>query len=432
MAILTVQFGQCGNQVGHSLFTYLVNDIIYEPENKKILPANNLEYRLLATNNWFSENKPGSNIFVPRSVLVDTENKVISSITKDKSLLKYKNVIAKSDGGSANNWAYGYYEKTENIKDEVLCLIRREIEKCDEIVHIFTILSSGGGTGSGVGSSIIEKIRDEFENKTILNTTILPYNEGEVVTQNYNTLLTLAKIYDITDGNILFENAQLHTICTDLLAIQEVKLTHINSVISQKMAALLQPAQELSISNITELISHPNYKLIKIKTVPHISKEYVKFETAQSWSNLVSRVRNVLRLHSQSEAKSLSSARSYPNAQFYKSVGSLLISRGGLPPESTDITGLNDNDLYARWLPKESRLRHFHSIRNLFNTSNFLALATNNSSICNTLNSIVEDSWNLYNHKAFLHQYEQYGIAKDEFEEAFVKLESVIQSYKTI
>lgn len=432
MVILTVQFGQCGNQVGHSLFTYLANDIHYVPENKRITSKANLEYSQLTKNKWFCENRHESNSLVPRSILVDTENKVISSIIRDKSLLKYKNIIAKSDGGSANNWAYGYFEKTENIKEDVLGLIRREIEKCDEIVNILTILSSGGGTGSGVGSSIIEKVRDEFENKIILNSIVLPYHQGEVVTQNYNTLLTLAKIYDITDGNIIFENAQLHKICTELLAIKEVKLSNINSVISQKMAALLQPAQELSISNITELTSHPNYKLIQIKTTPHIPADYVKFETVQTWPSLVNRVRNVLRVHSQWDAKSLTPVRSYPNAQHCKSVGSLLLSRGGLAPESKDLDGLRENELYAKWLPKETRLIHFHSARNLFNTTNLLTLATNNSAISNTLDCIVEESWNLYNHKAFLHQYEQFGITKDEFDEAFVKLESVIRSYKTL
>ncbi len=47
-----------------------------------------------------------------------------------------------------------------------------------------------------------------------------PYQSGEVIVQNYNSLLTLAHLAEISDGIILMENSALHTACQRLLNIQ--------------------------------------------------------------------------------------------------------------------------------------------------------------------------------------------------------------------
>ncbi len=47
-----------------------------------------------------------------------------------------------------------------------------------------------------------------------------PYQSGEVIVQNYNSLLTLAHLAEISDSIILMENSALHTACQRLLNIQ--------------------------------------------------------------------------------------------------------------------------------------------------------------------------------------------------------------------
>lgn len=434
MTILTLQFGQCGNQIGHSLFSYLVNDI--RNTNNSLPKSLNADYEESVTKRWFNENLSTNECYVPRSILVDTENKVTSAILKDSKFLKYKNVVAKCDGGSANNWAFGYEEKGKSVENEVLDYVRKEVEKCDEIVTFFNILSSGGGTGSGVGSRIIKSVRDAYPNKTIVNAIILPYDDGEVVTQSYNTLFTLAKLYDITDGSILFENDKLHKVCTDLLKIKHIELEDVNSVIVQKISSILQPVKENSLSSfVTQLTSHPSYKFVEIKTTPHIPIEYMKYESVQGWPVLIGQLRNTLRVINKNWGikQPLSSVpRNYPIAQYYKAIGSLLITRGGTSPELKMLEPLRENELHARWLPHTDRLRHFHHPRKLYNTINFLALATNNNSVCQTLDKIIEQAWKLFNHQAYLHQYEKYGITTNKFKDVFEKLESVMNSYQTL
>ncbi|KAJ8937078.1 hypothetical protein NQ314_012039 [Rhamnusium bicolor] len=110
MSIVTLQFGQCGNQIGDSLYSTITEDIQIKDTSKNI-------YNCLAVNKWFDINKHG--VWEPRSVIIDTESKVVDSIR-----FKFKNIIAKSSGGSANNWAYGYMEKSKILKNEVSNMVQ--------------------------------------------------------------------------------------------------------------------------------------------------------------------------------------------------------------------------------------------------------------------------------------------------------------------
>jgi tubulin delta len=41
--------------------------------------------------------------------------------------------------------------------------------------------SLAGGTGSGLGAHLIERMRDDFPKSIIFNTVIWPYSNGEVI-----------------------------------------------------------------------------------------------------------------------------------------------------------------------------------------------------------------------------------------------------------
>lgn len=432
MGILTIQFGQCGNQIGQSLFEYLVYDI-NQGKSLTSIKSSNVQYKNIVKELWFSGYK--NNQYVPRSILVDTENKVVSSVINNCGSLKFKNIIAHNTGGSANNWAFGYTLKSDSLADEVVDAARKEIEKADNITHIVNILSSGGGTGSGVGSRTIESLRSSYPNKIIVNVVVLPYKNGEIVTQNYNTLLTLAKLYDITDGNILIENDSIHKICSSLLSIENVDFKHLNKIIAQKIRSVFQPALNYTpFDFVRHLTTHANYKFIQIKSTPYIPPECVTFESAPSWSILCGHLKKTLRTsNSITDFKNLKiSNNQQPAAQSCKSVANLLISRGGSIPEDGAFSLLRDNELYPIWTRKNDQLKHFHETQMLHETGKFLALATNNNSIVHTFDTIVDQAWTLFKHRAYLHQYLKYNVSETDFEIAFEKIESILHNYKEL
>lgn len=58
-------------------------------------------------------------------------------------------------------------------------MIRKEIEKIDYFIGINMIYSLGGGTGSGLGSRLLEEFRDVFSDISLFSTVVFPSRDGE-------------------------------------------------------------------------------------------------------------------------------------------------------------------------------------------------------------------------------------------------------------
>jgi hypothetical protein len=62
--------------------------------------------------------------------------------------------------GAGNNWAKGHYTEGAELVDQVIDVVRREAESCDSLQGFQITHSLGGGTGSGMGTLLISKIRE--------------------------------------------------------------------------------------------------------------------------------------------------------------------------------------------------------------------------------------------------------------------------------
>lgn len=440
--MLTIQFGQCGNQLGHTLFSEISSDL--ECTNTGVSYNTNYQYSEETFNKWFSGISK-SNERLARAILVDTEQKVINKIYNDKNtswMYSTKNVICQAEGGCANNWAFGYLIKGYELSDVILNCVRQEIEKLDYFDGFLLLLSSAGGTGSGIGSYITKLLRKEYGKRSIVNTTILPFSFGEVCTQNYNTLLTLAKLYNESDINILIENEQIYNICTNSLKKSPTSLRDMNKVISEKLLAVFQPIDHINY-NINSLLSqiacHPSYKIVTIKSSPHISATSANYEPMCNWNSYIHHLKRTLRISNlnlqltnvelKMPSKSLCSTAHYTYAC---SVSNFLITRGLIPEQDPIMTNIfREKDLYVNWNMTDW-FTHLHQNRKFLNRDKFLALITNNSQISYSLDILLNKAWKSYVHSAFLHLYKQFGLEEDDFLQAFAILENVVKNYKEL
>ena len=87
--------------------------------------------------------------------------------------------------------------------------IRKEVERCDDYKGAVLTHSTSGGTGSGLGSHLLEEIRDNYPVNYIASITVLPFQLGETPLQNYNSILTLNWAQQYADCIIMFQNEQL-------------------------------------------------------------------------------------------------------------------------------------------------------------------------------------------------------------------------------
>jgi tubulin gamma len=77
--------------------------------------------------------------------------------------------------------------------------------------------SIAGGTGSGMGSFLLERLNDRYPKKLITTYSVFPNNEevSDVVVQPYNSILTLRRLTNNADCVVII----LFAIYTSLLII---------------------------------------------------------------------------------------------------------------------------------------------------------------------------------------------------------------------
>jgi hypothetical protein len=76
--------------------------------------------------------------------------------------------------GAGNNWAKGHYTEGAELVDNVLDVVRKESEQCDCLQGFQLTHSLGGGTGSGMGTLLISKIREEFPDRIMTTFSVVP------------------------------------------------------------------------------------------------------------------------------------------------------------------------------------------------------------------------------------------------------------------
>lgn len=60
--------------------------------------------------------------------------------------------------------------------------------------------------------------------------------------QNYNCVLTLAHLQPLADALLVHQNDSLHRTCAQLLRLSHISFSHMNRVVGQQLAGVLQPA----------------------------------------------------------------------------------------------------------------------------------------------------------------------------------------------
>jgi hypothetical protein len=113
--------------------------------------------------------------------------------------------------------------------------------------------SIAGGTGSGMGSYILEKLTDRFPKKLIETYSVFPNQDeiSDVVVQPYNSLLTLKRLTQSADCVVVLDNTALNRIATDRLHIQNPSFTQINTLVSTIMSVSTTTLRQAMLTILT-------------------------------------------------------------------------------------------------------------------------------------------------------------------------------------
>ena len=91
-----------------------------------------------------------------------------------KRQVDWLSYVLTGQSGAGNNWAKGHYTEGAELVDSVLDVVRKEAECCDCLQGFQLTHSLGGGTGSGMGTLLISKIREEYPDRIMLTFSIVP------------------------------------------------------------------------------------------------------------------------------------------------------------------------------------------------------------------------------------------------------------------
>ena len=131
------------------------------------------DLQLERINVYYNEANGGK--YVPRAVLVDLEPGTMDSVRSGPfgTLFRPDNFVF-GQSGAGNNWAKGHYTEGAELVDSVLDVVRKEAESCDCLQGFQLTHSLGGGTGSGMGTLLISKIREEFPDRIMNSYSVVP------------------------------------------------------------------------------------------------------------------------------------------------------------------------------------------------------------------------------------------------------------------
>jgi len=109
--------------------------------------------------------------------------------------------------GAGNNWAKGHYTEGAELVDQVLDVVRREAEGCDCLQGFQITHSLGGGTGAGMGTLLISKIREEFPDRMMATFSVVPSPKvSDTVVEPYNATLSVHQLVENSDETFCIDN----------------------------------------------------------------------------------------------------------------------------------------------------------------------------------------------------------------------------------
>lgn len=138
-------------------------------------------------------------------------------------------------------------------------MLDREADGCDSLEGFQLIHSLAGGTGSGVGSFLLELLSDHYSKKLTKTISIFPMmgENADVVVQPYNAILTLKRLSLEADACVILDNTSLNKIASDKLKLPNVSISETNRIVTQAMSAMSAGMRFPSVmmSDMTSLIA---------------------------------------------------------------------------------------------------------------------------------------------------------------------------------
>ncbi|KZP22673.1 tubulin-domain-containing protein [Athelia psychrophila] len=236
--IINIQAGQAGNQVGEAFWGMLLAEHGLD-QSGMYQGSNPQEIERVGT--YFTEvGSKEQPKYVPRSVQIDLEAGVTNRIRSGPmgGLFRPDTYIT-GENGAGNNWAKGFYTEGAEIAESIIDVVSRQAEACDSLQGFQLLHSLGGGTGAGLGTLMLSKLREEYPDRMLSTFSVMPSPKvSETVVEPYNALLSLHQLIATSDMTICLDNEALYDIAVRTLKTQSPAFSDLNNIIAKVMCGV--------------------------------------------------------------------------------------------------------------------------------------------------------------------------------------------------
>lgn len=429
--IISLHVGQAGVQIGNACWElYCLEHGI---DKNGMLPGNS------NSSTFFSATEQGKH--VPRAVFVDLEPNVIDEIRNGPySSLYHPDQLISGKEDAANNYARGHYTVGKEIIDVTMERIRKLADNCDTLQGFMLYHSTGGGTGSGLGSLIMERLAALYGKTSKFELSIYPAPEVSTsVVEPYNSILTTHSTLEHSDVSFIVDNQAIYDICRKKLGIERPNYSNLNRLIAQAVSSLTASIRfeasakqglNVDLNDIqTNLVPYPRMHFPLLSYAPIISADKAH--------------------HEQLSVQEITTSLFDGSNHFVKCdlnegkyIACCLFYRGDVAPKDVNAAVekiKNKQSIqFVEWSPTAFKCGIHHQPPTFVQGGD---LAKVNRSVCMLANTTaITKAWHnldskfdlMYAKRAFVHWYVGEGMEEGEFAEAREDLAALEKDYEEI
>jgi len=415
-----LQTGQCGNQIGTKFWETISKE--HSITNTGSFSGTSAE-QIDKINVYFNE--ASNKKYVPRSVLVDLEPGTMDVLKSGPmgNLFRPDNYVF-GQSGAGNNWAKGHYTEGAEIVDSVMEVVRREAEAAECLQGFQVSHSLGGGTGAGLGTLLISKIREEYPDRMMSTFSVFPGpNASDTVVEPYNATLSIHQLVENTDATFVIDNEALYKIFSDTLKVKNPSYEQLNSLIALVMSGVTTclrfPGQlNADLRKLcVNMVPFPRLHFFLVGFAPLVpagSENYISSSVSELTSQMF-------------DGRHLMAAAD-PSKGRYLTFASVF--RGNVSMKQVDeqmMSAQRKASNFVEWIPNNIKTA-VCSIPppNLDMSATFIA---NSTSVQDILKRISKNFTKMFKRKAFMHWYTGEGMDEIEFTEAESNMNDLVSEY---